>query len=686
MIERKQEHMKLEIVKNNKTEYVIVHGEKAAQSEKTAAKELQRYLKMISGVEIPLMTDVTLPALKEIIVGKTNREKDGQFERAKWGTDGFHIQTMGEKLWLVGGEERGTLYSVYSFLEEYLGCRFYTEEIEKIPQIESISVSEIKKNQQIPVFIFRDAGWRDYIDTNISVKQKVNFNTWDRELPEHMGGGISYTKGAGGHTFSLLISPEEYFDVHPEYFSMDKEGIRVRDKQLCLTNPEVLELAIKKVREWLAEDPKAQIISISQNDAQGACLCDKCKKVYEEEGGSFSGTLIRFVNAIAENIAKDYPNVWVDTYAYSYTRSAPTKTKPANNVMIRLCTMGCCFSHPHDSNCTTYSADTYLDGGSNTFAEDFYAWSKICKHIFMYDYHCNYLHWLMTFPDFHNLSHNFAMYANNHVMGVMAQGNHQSKSAEFGELRSYLLSKLLWNPHMSETEFYIHMDDFLEGVYGPGGQYIHQYINLAEDLTKDICYGLVAGPFDLYPVTEVVRHKDEELPDDLTPSMLRNYSDTDWKKYWNWYTDIKESRITTEGEVLFKKAIELAETELQCKQLDKIYCQVEYIKSYFYKKKIDMGSEDLKKMLSQYIQKQESYFSFQEMQELPLTIAAYAKKQIEAQYSEYNRKLAEKIVGHGITYMFEGMPFDDWENFKFYKQPVEWGLPDDNFLNKVNAS
>ena len=68
--------------------------------------------------------------------------------------------------------------------------------------------------------------------------------------------------------------------------------------------------------------------------------------------------------------------------------------------------------------------------------------------------------------------------------------------------------------------------------------------------------------------------------------MIKNYSTVDWKKYWNWYADVKENPITSEGEKLFGKALELAGTERQRKELDKIYCQVEYAKSYYYKKRL----------------------------------------------------------------------------------------------------
>ena len=116
----------LKLVVDGVSDYVIVRDENAYISEVTASTELQKYLKQISGVEIPIVTDATEPVAKEIVVGKTNRESDGEFNRDELGDDGLVIKSNGHKLFLVGGEQRGTLYAVYEFLESYLGCGFYT--------------------------------------------------------------------------------------------------------------------------------------------------------------------------------------------------------------------------------------------------------------------------------------------------------------------------------------------------------------------------------------------------------------------------------------------------------------------------------------------------------------------------------------------------------------------------------
>ena len=107
----------VELVKDGVSEYVIVRGENATDYEIKAANELQSYLKQISGAELPIVTDSAAAAEKEIVIGVTNREAEGQFDRAELEDDGFIIKTDAGKLWLIGGERAGTLFAVYELLE-----------------------------------------------------------------------------------------------------------------------------------------------------------------------------------------------------------------------------------------------------------------------------------------------------------------------------------------------------------------------------------------------------------------------------------------------------------------------------------------------------------------------------------------------------------------------------------------
>ena len=59
----------------------------------------------------------------------------------------------------------------------------------------------------------------------------------------------------------------------------------------------------------------------------------------DEEEYSPSGSMIRFVNKVAEHFEKDYPNLMIHTFAYQYIRKPPEQTKPRDNVVVQICSI-----------------------------------------------------------------------------------------------------------------------------------------------------------------------------------------------------------------------------------------------------------------------------------------------------------------------------------------------------------
>ena len=65
----------------------------------------------------------------------------------------------------------------------------------------------------------------------------------------------------------------------------------------------------------------------------------------------------------------------------------------------------------------------------------------------------------------------------------MVQGEHPCEGpfmqatgnkAELGQLRSYLISKLMWDPDADDNEI---IDEFLGGYYGAAAEYMREYID-----------------------------------------------------------------------------------------------------------------------------------------------------------------------------------------------------------------
>ena len=659
----------LVFVQNNISEYTIIRPESATDSNVKAATELQSYIKMISGVRIPIKKDSEPAGEYEILVGYTNRSAEGQFDTAKLGDEGFVIETVGKKLFIAGSGVRGALYGVYTFLEDYLGCRFYASDYEKVPSRDVLGVQPIERDEQIPVFEYRDIDFVTSRQNSFQPKLKANgmYNNTSAEY----GGKVEYV-GGFVHTLEQWIPQATY----PEYYGLNEDGTRQSGwgAQPCLTNPEVLNFVKEKVRSLLKDRPDAKIISISQPDngtLQLPCMCENCKKVYQEEG-AYSGAMIRFVNAVAEEFAADYPDLKFDTLAYHHTRSV-CKTAPADNVIIRFCTIECCFSHPLGTCKDVYA----MAGSEKTISEDIADWAKICDKLYVWDYTTNYTESVTFFPNFGVLRQNAQFFADNHVIGIYEEGNFFSETCDFPELRSYIMAKLLWNPYMSEEEYWGYIDDFLKGYYGKGWKYIREYIDLAQAYVEDKHFG-IHDKFAYTIYAHSVDHTDKSLLEKLTLDMIKNYESVDWSEFLYYGANVTECELVTRGFELFDAAAEKA-TDEQKDRIAKLRLIPEFAHSYALAE--IYSSNALKDNIIDLIY--DFFLKTEEGQKVPAadrtTLALAVRKHVEETYGDYyknyNRDLLERALNYELYQIYEGMPQvmnTDDPKLNLKNTPDEW--------------
>jgi len=265
------------------------------------------------------------------------------------------------------------------------------------------------------------------------------------------------------HTFFPLVPPEEFFDDHPEYYSLIDNQRIYKDAQLCLTNPDVLKILTERIKKHIREHPEYLIYDVSQNDRANPCQCDNCQAIVKQEG-SESGVIIWFVNQVAEAIEKEFPDKFIGTLAYKYSRKPCKTIQPRHNVVVRLCSIECCFSHSIET-CPR----------NQLFLEDLKGWSAIAQNLYIWDYVVYFQHYLMPYPNILVLQPNIQTFRENHAIGIMEQAAYESRGGEFAELRSYLISRLLWNPNCNVDDV---INDFMYGYYGRAGKFVRQYFDL----------------------------------------------------------------------------------------------------------------------------------------------------------------------------------------------------------------
>ena len=116
-------HPALALVEQGKPTSVIVIPTAPSPHELKAATELQSYIKKMSGALLPVIADAAPERPNEILLGHTTRSARllPGLNATRLEEDGFRMAVRGSKLIIYGGSRKGTLYGVYTLLEDLLG-------------------------------------------------------------------------------------------------------------------------------------------------------------------------------------------------------------------------------------------------------------------------------------------------------------------------------------------------------------------------------------------------------------------------------------------------------------------------------------------------------------------------------------------------------------------------------------
>ncbi|MDO5308118.1 MAG: DUF4838 domain-containing protein [Planctomycetia bacterium] len=472
------------VASGGQSPYVIVVPAEPSAMQSAAAQELQTFFEEVSDAKLPIVSETTIEGSdlcetvtsgRFFLIGPSELTKAvlGEKPEAEIGYDGIIVKSVGSSVVLSGSVKRGALYAVYEFLESQLGCRWWTSTESTIPHTPELSIADDLNVYYAPKLIYRESYYRDARKSPFAARMRCNGS--GEPIPPEFGDHHVFQYFV--HSSYPLIPPEKYFLDHPDWFSeidgvrkvgvpgwsgssdtyrklveqLKPEQIHASGAQLCFSNDEMLEELTKNAREALRKNPNASFLSISQNDWHGYCTCEKCRAIDEEEG-SHAASLLRGVNKVAEALEDEFPDLYVETLAYQYTRKPPKTLRPRHNVVIRLCSIECSFGQPLDSD------------ANSTFRDDLVGWSKLADNLFVWDYATDFALYLLPFPNYHVLAPNINFYINHNVIGFFEQGDYQCETGDFVQLRNWVVSKLLWDPSLDPKAL---RDEFVAGYYAP---------------------------------------------------------------------------------------------------------------------------------------------------------------------------------------------------------------------------
>lgn len=435
--------------------------EKPNKIETVAVQELEKYLPMAIDT-----LNVKGKAIDTIAVSGNGQDDES-----------WQIRQDGNEILIVGGNSRGLLYGVYNFLENVANIRFWSPTEEFIPEKQKITLDSVDAKGKY-FFEMRDMYLSGYPKDGGKTAIRRGFSRdGDRGIQPEFGGAFDYGPPYFCHTFEHYIPAGTYLQSNPEFFSL-VGGKRIGGQtvgQLCLTNPKLRELFLQKLLKNIEDaNLKAKengikaplIYDVSHNDNVAACQCENCAAFVAREGQS--GLMVDFVNCLAGEVAKKYPEIKLQTFAYQYTLNPPKTVKPADNVIIRLC--------------NTYSDQITGVSQNEVFQKQLQGWAKIARHLYVWDYATVFGDATgLPFPSEFYYPEVYKTYADNNVKGIFWEQEEPDRS-DMAELKYFLHSKYMTDPYRQDFDSL--MQDFMDKYYGAAGKKILEYRQLLKEAAQ----------------------------------------------------------------------------------------------------------------------------------------------------------------------------------------------------------
>ena len=453
-------------VSDGKTSYRIVIPENATSEIKFAASEITYFVDKTTGAKIKTVVDAQLgtsSSQKLLSVGNTKQAQAAGISapESEFGTEGYVVKTVGNTMFFLGGGDKGSLFSVYEFVERVLGAKVYAKDEIVLPHKDAITLPNMDI-REIPDIARRAPGLNDIaIDKTLRYRLRTQM---------YNDGWIYWS-----HSYFRIIPPDVYMEKHRDWFSPD-------EKQLCISNDEMCEEFIKNVIALAEKDVKSEYIMLGQQDGANMCRCSRCSA--EAEKYNYSGLMMHFVNkvakAVGEWISINQPGrkLLLGTFAYEDTEKAPVKydekkdtytpiddtVLPEPNVALMFAPGRACYAHSFDAECNASVMST-IKGWNAIFSTNILAWI----------YNAQFGYYLLPFPNWSSTAADYKILKESGFNFIYHQGTRETTTGALSEMRLYVQSKLMWNTELDSETL---AEEFIDAYYKDAAPMIKTYYNL----------------------------------------------------------------------------------------------------------------------------------------------------------------------------------------------------------------
>lgn len=467
-----------------------------------AAWDLQDYLAKITGAKLPIVGDDKEPAGPVVLVGKSALTASWN-DRIPTGLtpardeEGLLILAKGDRLLLAGNDDEiyhGTEYAVAEFLHG-LGVRWYLPGPfgEIVPTIKTIAVADQEVRQK-PSFKMRNWwGNQPAEDARMEYRWKIR----NKMNPIIHFVGLPQDGSVAGYL------PPDTIKIAPEALAIGPDGKRVPTMP-NLTHPKGVEVVANAIKERLRKVPAATSVGLAPDDGlprdydpatlkRNLGFPDLVGRSGVASELSCSEEWIDFVNRVAREVKKEFPNHIFTTNGYANRNTPPIDIEMDKNIWVMFAAIWSDTMHAYDD---PKHWQTFRQG------QMIKRWAELCPNVFMYDYTYLMLASAGTpVPLARKVRRDYPLLKKWGVIGFSCEG--RCVLAESGILPRYLRARMMWDAGLDADKLF---DEFFTTWYGAAAKPGRAFWDALEKAIEE---------------TRMVGHEDRVLPYVYTPVLLK---------------------------------------------------------------------------------------------------------------------------------------------------------------------
>lgn len=463
------------LVNDGQSDYAVVISKDAGSMVQTAAKEMVNFFLEATEVYLPTVyaeDTVFTDDAKYIVIGSNSvAQAAGVKPDAELlGEHGYHIQTVGNSIFVFGNTDASALYGTYELLTQlfhfdvFAANCYYIDKDQKQVALKRYDITDVP---DIPIRMDN----YQFLKTDITTRDRLRLVT----------GGLLMIPVGGKtvHNSPEYLKPEDYPE-HPGWFSTTGKNLcytaRGDADELKLMQQTVAEIMIDHFKQY----PDRNIISMTQEDnTRIICECDACVSTTSHYNGAESAAIVIFMNGVAEMVedyfeseegkpyARDFTILF---FAYNVTNKPPVYYDEATDTFTPVDEKILINEHVVPYYAATigdYTKDYYdKDSDNKELAQNFRGWASLSEKMYLWMYSTNFNHYLTPYNTFDSTqaTYKFAVENDTDYLVDQGQSNQTGASTGWSWLKIYLYSKLTWNVDQDLREL---IDRFMDNYFGP---------------------------------------------------------------------------------------------------------------------------------------------------------------------------------------------------------------------------